>query len=289
MVTFFQVLIAGLETGSLYALSAMGLILVFRTSQLLNFAHSDTAMFCTFVSLAVMTATGSYALAFLAGVLTGLVLGFVIDMITRIAGKINPTSKMIVTLGLAMILGGLGSSLFGLDNHYFPKAIMRENFNIGGVIIQPNALFIMAVSVGIMLVLLYVIGRTKLGVAIRATAQSERTARLMGVPVDRIYSFSWLTASALAAITGILVAPVTNVSISMMGEVHMKAFTAAVLGGFGSFAGPVIGGLLVGVLDNMVGLYISLRWKTTIVYAFLILILIIKPSGLFGRRKGRRV
>lgn len=289
MTTFIQVLIAGLETGSLYALSAMGLILVFRTSKLLNFAHSDTAMFCTFVSLTVMTTTGSYALAFVCGVLTGLVLGLMIDLLTRVAGKINPTSKMIVTLGLAMILGGLGSSIFGLDTHYFRKAVMVENLNIGGVIIQPNSIFIMALSISIMAILLYVIGHTKLGIAIRSTSQNDRTARLMGIPVDRLYSFSWVTASMLAAVTGILVAPVTNVSISMMGEVHMKAFTAAVLGGFGSFAGPVVGGLLVGVLDNMVGLYISLTWRTTIVYGFMILILIIRPAGLFGRSKRKKV
>lgn len=289
MVTFFQVLIAGLETGSLYALSAMGLILVFRTSQMLNFAHSDSAMFCTFVSLTIMRLSGSFALAFLGGVLFGLLLGVLIDLATRVAGKINPTSKMIVTLGLAMVLSGLASSFFGLDTHYFRKAIMLDNLNIGGVIIQPNSLFIMALSILIMAVLLFVIGKTKIGIAIRATAQSERTARLMGVPVDRIYTISWVTATMLAAITGILVAPVTNVSISMMGEVHMKAFTAAVLGGFGSFVGPVVGGLLVGVLDNLVGLYISLNWKTTIVYAFLILILIIKPAGIFGRKRRKRV
>lgn len=289
MITFFQVLIAGLETGSLYALSAMGLILVFRTSQLLNFAHRDSAMFCTFIALAIFNVTGSYPLAFIGAVVFGMVLGLIIELITRVAGKINPTSKMIVTLGLAMVIGGLASSIFGLDTHFFRKAIMRDNFNIAGVIVQPNSLFIMLLSVVIMAILLYIIGRTKIGVAIRATAQNELTAKLMGVPVDKIYSFTWITAVALAAITGILVAPVTNISIGMMGEVHMKAFTAAVLGGFGSFVGPVVGGLLVGVLDNMVGLYISLTWKTVIVYAFLILILIIRPAGLFGSVRRKKV
>lgn len=289
MITFFQVLIAGLETGSLYALSAMGLILVFRTSQLLNFAHSDSAMFCTFIALTIFNSTGSYFLAFIGAVMFGMLLGFVIERMIRVAGKINPTSKMIVTLGLAMVLGGMASSVFGLNTHYFRKAIIRDNLNIAGVIVQPNSLFIMVLCVIIMAVLLYIIGRTRVGVAIRATAQNELTAKLMGVPVDKIYSFTWITATALAAITGILVAPVTNISISMMGEVHMKAFTAAVLGGFGSFVGPLVGGLLVGVLDNLVGLYISLTWKTVIVYAFLILILIVRPAGLFGRASRKRV
>ena len=147
----------------------------------------------------------------------------------------------------------------------------------------------MAVTVMIMSVLFYVIGYTKIGIAIRATAQSEQTARLMGVPVNKIYSLAWVTATALTAITGVLVSPVTNVSVVMMGEVHLKSFIATVLGGFGSFVGPVVGGFIMGILDNMVGMYISLNWKTAIVYGFLILILIIKPTGLFGNTHRKKV
>lgn len=290
MEMFWQTTIAGLETGSLYALAALGLVLIFRTSDIINFAQGDMAMFSTFVAFTLFNYTGSYPVAFIGALVFAAIFGFLMERVfIRPASKANLVSKMIITLGMIMIVGGLAGAVFGTDSLYFRKALLADNITLGGIVVQPNALFIISLTLVIMAVLFYVINRTKVGIAIRATAQNENTARLMGIPVLRIYSLSWIIATVLGATAGILVAPTTNVSINMMAEIHLKSFIAAILGGFNSFIGPVVGGFILGVLDNMVGLYISLKWKTVIVYGLLIIILIVKPTGLFGQVHRKKV
>ncbi len=287
---FFQNVVAGFETGSLYALAALGLVLIFRTSDVVNFAQGEMAMFSSFVALKVLQQNVPYYAAFLGAVLFAVFFGFIIErLFMRPAMKASQVSKMIITLGLIMIIGGVASSVFGIDTYSFPKAVTASNINIRGVIIQPNAIFIISLTLLIMAVLFYIMQKTMLGISIRATAQNENTARLMGIPVKKVYSLSWILAAVLGAIAGVLIAPTTDISTTMMMEVHLKSFIAAVLGGFGSFVGPVVGGFMIGVLDNLVGYYISLTWKTVIVYILLIIILIVKPTGLFGKVYRKKV
>lgn len=290
MVEFFQNIIAGLETGSLYALAALGLVLIFRTSDVINFAQGEMAMFSSFMALTIWQHQMPYPVAFIGAILFAVALGFLVERIfIRPASKANLVSKMIITLGLIMIFNGLAAAVFGTDSHFFRKAITADNFNVGGVIVQPNALFIIAITLLVMGILFYVIKKTMFGIAIRATAQSEKTAKLMGINVSKVYSMSWIIATVLGAIAGVLIAPTTNISTGMMADVHLKSFIAAVLGGFGSFIGPVVGGFIIGVFDNLVGYYISLKWKTVIVYGLLIVILIVKPTGLFGKVHRKKV
>ncbi|MBS4537608.1 branched-chain amino acid ABC transporter permease [Clostridium sp. D2Q-11] len=291
MAIFFQNIMAGLETGSLYALAALGLVLIFRTSDVINFAQGEMAMFSTFVAFTLFDGLGlSYPLAVIGALIFALLFGFIVERIfIRPASDASLVSKMIITLGLIMIIGGLASAIFGIDSYYFRQAISADSIDAAGVVVQPNALFIIAITLVIMAGLFYMINKTKVGIAIRATAQNEKTARLMGIPVFKVYSMSWIIATILGAIAGILMAPTTNVSTTMMAEVHLKSFIAAVLGGFGSFHGPVIGGLIIGILDNLVGMYISLTWKTVIVYGLLIVTLIVKPTGIFGKTHRKKV
>ncbi|MGF7058572.1 branched-chain amino acid ABC transporter permease [Brassicibacter mesophilus] len=290
MEAFLQTFIAGLETGSLYALAALGLVLIFRTSDVINFAQGEMAMFSSFIALKIWQHNMPYPVAFIGAIVFAVVFGFVVERIfIRPASKASIVSKMIITLGLIMIINGLASALFGIDSYYFRKAITWENINLAGVIVQPNAVFIIVITIIIMSILFYMIRKTMMGIAIRATAQNETTSKLMGIPVSRVYSTSWIIATILGAIAGVLIAPTTNVSTTMMADVHLKSFIAAVLGGFSSFIGPVVGGLIIGVLDNLVGMYISLTWKTVIVYGILILTLIIKPTGIFGQVHRKKV
>jgi len=290
MEIFFQNIIAGLETGSLYALAALGLVLIFRTQDVINFAQGEMAMFSSFIALKIWQNNMPYPVAFLGAVIFAVVLGFVVErFFIRPASKASLISKMIITLGLIMIINGFAGAIFGIDSYYFRKALMFDNFNVGGVIIQPNALFIITITIVIMAILFYLIRKTIFGIAIRATAQNETTAKLMGIPVSKIYSLSWIIAAVLGAIAGVLIAPTTNVSTTMMMDVHLKSFIAAVVGGFSSFIGAVVGGFIIGVLDNLVGMYISLKWKTVIVYGLLIIVLIVKPTGLFGKVHRKKV
>ena len=292
MAAFLQNIIAGLETGSLYALAALGVVMIYRVSGVTNFAQGEMAMFSSFIAFTIWRSTSveilgpemGYVVAFLGAIIFAVIFGFTVErLFIRPAKKATMVGKMIVTLGLIMMVNGTAGALFGTDTHHMRRAITADSFTIGDVLVRPNAIFVIALTLLIMGILFYMIKRTIFGVAIRATAQNETTARLMGVPTKKVSSSAWIIATVLGAIAGVLISPATNVHTNMMSEVHLKSFIAAVLGGFTSFIGPVVGGLMIGVLDNLVGYYISLKWRTVIVYGFLILILIVKPAGLFGK------
>lgn len=304
MTTFIQIVISGLETGSLYALAALGVVLIYRVSGVTNFAQGEMAMFSSFVAYTVwqrglnqasipFIQNNAYVIAFLLAIIFAIFFGFIVERIfIRPASRGSMVGKMIVTLGLIMIINGVAGWFFGTDAHFMRRAIttdMISNFEIGGVLIRPNSFFVMFVTLVIMSILFYIIKNTMFGIAIRATAQNETTARLMGVPTTKVSSAAWIIATVLGAVAGVLIAPATNVSTNMMADVHLKSFIAAVLGGFTSFIGPVVGGLMIGVLNNLVGMYISLKWRTVIVYAFLIIILIFKPEGMFGKIRRKKV
>ncbi len=290
MTIFLQNIISGLETGALYALAALGLVLIFRTSDVINFAQGDIAMFSTFFGYRVFEKYMSYPFAVILALLFAVGLGYILErLFLRKALKLGIINKIIITMGMLMVIQGLTVIFFGTEDYYLRKAIEMDNFNIAGVIIQPNALFIIFLTLGIVIIFNYLLKKTKFGIAIRTTAEDEETARLMGIPVGKVYSRSWMIATALGALAGILVAPKTQVSISMMLDIHLKSFIAAVVGGFSSFFGPVAGGFLIGVADNLVGYYWSLDWKTAIVYGILLITLIIKPAGIFGKVVRKKV
>ncbi len=163
MHVFFQNVIAGLETGSLYALAALGLVLIFfRTTDVINFAQGEMAMFSSFIGFKLFNALGlPYPLAFVSTILFAICFGYIVERVfIRPANKANVVSKMIVTLGLVMIISGLATALFGIDSHYLRKAITLDNFNVGGVIIQPNAIFIILITIAVMTLLFYLIRKT---------------------------------------------------------------------------------------------------------------------------------
>ncbi|WP_353892744.1 branched-chain amino acid ABC transporter permease [Proteinivorax hydrogeniformans] len=295
MTTFLQNVVAGMETGSLYALAALGVVLIFRVSAVTNFAQGEMAMFSSFVAWTIWRNLAEagfpypYPVAFIATILFAICFGYVVErFFIRPASKGSMVGKMIVTLGLIMMVNGGAAAIFGTDSHFMPRAI-QGNMNIGGVLLRPHAIFVMSLALILMTSLFIMIKKSMFGVAIRATAQNDTAARLMGVPTSKVSSYSWIIATVLGAIAGILIAPATNVHTGMMADVHLKSFIAAVLGGFTSFIGPVIGGLTIGIMDNLVGYYISTSWQTVIVYGFLILVLIFKPYGIFGKARRKKV
>ncbi len=290
MEVFIQIVISGLETGSLYALAALGIVIIYQTATIVNFSQGEMAMFASFLAFSLWRGDVPYVLAFLGAILFAVFLGGTVHRLCiRPAHRASRIGKMIITLGLILLIDGLAAAIFGIDSHYMRPAIAMDNVVVGDLILRPNALFIIGVTVVIMLVLFYLLNNTFWGMAIRATSQDEDTARLMGVPVQRIHMLSWIIAATLGAITGVLVAPTTNVSTTMMMEVHLKSIIAAVLGGFSSFIGPVIGGFLIGIADNLIGYYVSLTWQTVIVYGLLIIVLVIKPYGILGKNPGKKV
>ncbi len=288
---FWQQVASGLSAGCLYALAALGLVLIYRTMEIVNFAHGEMAMISTFVAYTLLVRVGlPYVLAMLVALAFAFIFGMAIERVFLRPIQEGPlVSMMIMTLGLFMVFNGAAGWIWGFDPVSFPYAVRGRPVFIGDIIVTRDSLLVLAVTV-IMAGALYIALRfTMAGIAIRATSQNPRAARLMGVPVPKVYSLTWGMSAVLGAVAGILIAPTTFLSPSMMAEVQIKAFTAAVLGGFSSLPGAVVGGLLLGVLENLVAGYISTQLKSTFAFALIVVVLLIRPSGIMGTPERRKV
>lgn len=288
---FWQQVASGLSAGCLYALAALGLVLIYRTMEIVNFAHGEMAMISTFVAYTLLVRVGlPYVIAMLVALAFAFIFGMAIERVFLRPIQEGPlVSMMIMTLGLFMVFNGAAGWVWGFDPVSFPYAVRGRPVFIGDIIVTRDSLLVLAVTV-IMAGALYIALRfTMAGIAIRATSQNPRAARLMGVPVPKVYSLTWGMSAVLGAVAGILIAPTTFLSPSMMAEVQIKAFTAAVLGGFSSLPGAVVGGLLLGVLENLVAGYISTQLKSTFAFALIVVVLLIRPSGIMGTTERRKV
>lgn len=288
---FWQQVASGLSAGCLYALAALGLVLIYRTMEIVNFAHGEMAMISTFVAYTLLVRVGlPYVLAMLVALAFAFIFGMAIERVFLRPIQEGPlVSMMIMTLGLFMVFNGAAGWIWGFDPVSFPYAVRGRPVFIGDIIVTRDSLLVLAVTV-IMAGALYIALRfTMAGIAIRATSQNPRAARLMGVPVPKVYSLTWGMSAVLGAVAGVLIAPTTFLSPSMMAEVQIKAFTAAVLGGFSSLPGAVVGGLLLGVLENLVAGYISTQLKSTFAFALIVVVLLIRPSGIMGTTERRKV
>ncbi len=286
-----QQVISGLATGSIYALGAFGLVLIFKTMDTVNFAQGKMAMVTAFVAWTCMNRFHMpYYLAFIVAVAFGALLGIFIERVfLRPVQGSSPLTLIIITLGLVMILEGVAGWIFGFDTKNYPVAVKGDPLTVLTAKISPHNLLIIIVTLVIMAGIYLFFKYTMAGIAIRATAQDITTSYLMGINVSRIFSTTWAVSAILGAIAGILIAPVSFLSTTMMDEVQLKAFSAAVLGGFTSLGGAVVGGLLLGVLENLVAGYISPEFKTSFAFGLIILVLWVKPSGLLGTVQRKKV
>jgi len=288
---FGQQVVSGLSAGCLYALAALGLVLIYRTMDIVNFAHGEMAMVSTFMAHTLLVRLGlSYIPAALGAIIFAFIFGMAVERIFLRPIQGGPLiSLMIMTLGLFMVFNGAAGWVWGFDPVSFPRAVSGRPIWLGDLIITRDSILVLAVTIAMALALYVVLRFTMAGIAIRATSQNSRAARLMGVPVPKVYALTWGISAVLGAVAGILIAPTTFLSPSMMAEVQIKAFTAAVLGGFSSLPGAVVGGLLLGVLENLVAGYISTELKSTFAFALIVAVLFIRPSGLLGTPPKRKV
>lgn len=285
-----QQIISGLATGSLYALAALGLVLIFKTSDVVNFAQGEMAMFGTFIAFTLLTSAGlPYWGAFLLALIFAALFGAGIERIVlRPLAKAPLISVLIATLGLFQVINGVAGWIWGYELQPFPAAVSGAPITVGGVVFTMQNLLNMGVALLVMLGFFLLFKFSIIGVAMRAVAENRTAAKLMGVPTDRILALTWGLGGVLAATAGILTAPVTNLDINMMGTLQIKAFTAAVLGGFTSLPGAVIGGLTLGVLENLVGQWNS-QLQTPFAFGLIVLVLVIRPAGLLGTIQKKKV
>jgi branched-chain amino acid transport system permease protein len=297
---FLQQLVNGITWGSVYALIALGYTMVYGILRLINFAHGDVYMLGAFFGFYAARLTGAAVdpnpfkatgILLISMLGCGLV-GFAIERFAyKPVRKSSRLSALITAIGVSLLLENGGQLLFGADPKFFPQIIRATNIPLGmGVTISNQQVIILVVSVALMLGLRFIVLHTRAGKAMRAVSYSHTAASLMGIPVSRIISFTFVLGSMLAAAAGVLVALQNPKIEPYMGIMPgLKAFVAAVLGGIGNIPGAVLGGLVMGVAEVMVVGYLSPTWRDAIAFVLLILILLVRPSGLLGQPPAEKV
>jgi branched-chain amino acid transport system permease protein len=292
MALLIQYVIGGLAIGSLYALVALGIVLLYRTSRVLNFAHGDLATFGAFVVFTLLTAArwpfGAAALGGLAAA-AGVGAAFFFFII-RPAKESTLLGKIVITLGLALVLQGAAARLWGTDPKTLPFPLSDVKvYRIGEVVMSQISVGSFGVGLLLMAGLYLLVQHSRVGLAMRAVSQNAVASQVLGIPVRQILVLSWGLASGLGAAAGILLAPVTLLDPYMMLDPFLKGFAAAVLGGIDSMPGAALGGILLGVAEVLFAGYVSVKFKTTLAFLIIIAVLVIRPEGLLGREYKRRV
>jgi branched-chain amino acid transport system permease protein len=293
MADFLQQVVAGLASGGIYASLALALVLIYRTTRVVNFAQGEMAMFTTFIAWTLMDRGISFWPAFLLTLAIAFAGGLAIERIVIRPVEGAPIlTVVIVTIGLALLLNGLASALWGSEVKSFESAFSTRAIEIGGVAVSVQDIGVIVVSLVIVAVLWLFFRFTKLGLALRAAAVNPDESRLVGVRVGWMLALGWGLAAVLGAVAGMLVAPTVFLEPNMMRAILLYAFAAAVLGGMDSPVGAVVGGLAFGVAQNLVETYIDWIGATLrlpVALAVLLLVLLIRPQGLFGHAEVRRV
>lgn len=286
-----QVLVSGATVGSIYALVALGLVLMYRTTRILNFAHGDLGVVGTFLAYTLLRQANlpfgvSFVLALVAAAAIG---ALVYLLLVRPAKNQSELGLLILTLGLALALGGIDALVFGSDNKIVPTVVADRILHLGGVSLSLVSLATAALGVLLMVALWGLLTFTKLGVAMRAVAQREDVAEAMGLPVRRVLLATWAAAAVLATSAALLFAPSTLLNPNMMLDPLSKGFVAAVIGGMNSLPGAVVGGYVLGMLELLVGIYVSLEFKASFAFLVVVIVLVLRPHGLLGRADVKRV
>ena len=300
MEEFFQHILNGVNLGSIYALIALGYTMVYGILQMINFAHSDVYMVGAFTAYYVAKWFGIENQPGLMTMLTLMVISMIVCsvlgvLIERLAYK--PLRKapkinvLITAIGVSLFLQYTGQVIFGADPKVFPEIMTdAEIFNIGSMTIKIFDVTVLGVSLVAMAALHFLIHYTKIGKAMRAVSQNAAVARMLGINTDRIITFTFIVGSSLAAIGSILVGMKYPKIDPLMGTmIGLKAFVAAVLGGIGNIMGAVIGGLILGLSEEMVSGYLSSSYRDALAFGILILILLYRPSGLLGKYTAEKV
>ncbi len=288
-------LINGLQIGSIYALVALGYTMVYGIVKLINFAHGDFIMVGGYISISIipfLTTLGIPGwLCIVVAIIGCVVIGVATERIAYKPLRQAPRISVLITaIGVSLFLQNLFMAIYSPNPRPFPTIIDKSPVQIGDIQISFATLITIAITIGLMVLLALFVQKTKMGKAMRAVSEDEGAARLMGINVNTTISITFAVGSALAAVASVLYCnayPLVSPTIgSMLG---LKAFVAAVLGGIGSIPGAMVGGIVLGLIESLTKAYISSQLADAVVFGVLILVLIIKPTGLFGKNIGEKV
>ncbi|MFY7960858.1 MAG: branched-chain amino acid ABC transporter permease [Elsteraceae bacterium] len=292
MAAFLQLLVSGLATGAIYALVAVGFMLIWQTSQTINFAQGEFVMVPAFFTLAAMKFAG---LSFWPAIGFGLIVAM---LVLGLLFKRIIVDPMIRHGVLPLVISTIALSIFmkeGVKDFYssqaqpFPPMVDAGDLTVFGAVISTQSLFVLAIAASAVALLNYLLNRTRTGRAMQATAQNPSVARILGVPVERMILYTFLINAALVALASFLISPIYLAKFSNGDTLGLAAFTAAIVGGFNQVRGAILGGIILGVIDNLSAAYISSQYRGAFPLLLLIVIILWRPQGLLGRAEERTV
>lgn len=289
MSEFFVVLLSGIASGSIYGLMGLGMVIIFRATDVVNFAMAALGTFGVYLSLTLLDqGVGVVVASLIAIVLVGLTGAAVREVVIRPLGGGQLFAALVVTMGVSLILESVLGQVWGEQPRAFPS-LVTANVSIGSSAIRGQQLLTIVIAAVAMVLVALLFQRTLLGTAMRAAAESPENAQVVGIDHHRVARIAWLIGCSLAALAAILYAPLSGVTPTVFTAILFRAFAGIFLGGLTSMYGAVLGGLAVGVLDNLAASYISASFRDTFVFSVVVLMLLVRPQGLFGERTFQRV
>ena len=291
MLDFFQMIASGIAVGSSYALMGLAMVIIYKTSEVINFAQGEMALLSTFLTFMGLEYYGlPYYVAFPGALAFALVLGCFLEFaVLRRAKEPNVLGMIIITLGLEMILMGFVSWKFGADPKTMPFPISPyDSLTLGNVFVSTLEVLTFVVALSVMAILFLFLRYSRLGVAMKATQQNRVAARLQGIRTNHILMITWGISSLVGCLAGLLISPVI-MQPYMMWDPMLKGFAAAVMGGMTSLPGAVFGAYIIGIIENLFGGYVSIEFKSVVAFVIIVLVLCLKPSGLFARHYVKKV
>ena len=288
-----QLIINSIVIGSIYALMALAMSIIYKASEIPNFAQGEMAMISTYITFILLNSWGlSFTFALIGTLIFAFLLGVLFEFVfVRRAKEPSLLGFIIITLGFQMMLYGLAGWKWGSDQRTFSLPFSESSvvFKTDSLVVTEHNLASIAIAIIIMIGLYILLQHTKLGLAMKASQQNVKAAKFNGIPTNRILAISCGISAMVGAIAGILVAPISTLDPTMMWDPLLKGFAAAVLGGLRSLPGVVVGGLLLGLIENLFGYYVSLEFKSVVAFTIIVVVLFIKPSGLFDKHYVRKV
>jgi branched-chain amino acid transport system permease protein len=293
---FITAILTSLSSGAIYALMSLSLVLVWRSTRVVNFAQAGQAVLTTYIGYAVIQKTGSYWIALVVAVISGALIGAIIDrffmrpIFKRVtSGPIVMIAPVVATLGLLGIIQAIIGFIWGLTNQSIETPVSNSGLNINGTVVAFSLynLFVLVIVTLVMILLTLLFQKTNIGLALRASAYSPEIAKLSGIKVDAVRTLGWAISGAASGLAGMLYIPNTYLYPNAMDVLLVFGFIAAVIGGLDSMAGAVAGAMVLGFAINFSTTYISTTLVFPTAFLVLILVLLVKPSGLFAAKKGR--
>jgi branched-chain amino acid transport system permease protein len=294
MLDFVQQLVNGIAVGCVYGLIALGFVLIYKATEVVNFAQGELLMLGGFLAYTFITVMGlNYWIGFLLAVICMALLGSAIErIVVRPILGYPQFSIVMATIGLGFFARSVAGMIWGTDDLKidtpFSRSVTENVVRVGDLVIADDKVSIIVATVILCTVLYFFFSRTRMGIAMQATSQNMLAAYYMGIPVKRVFSLIWAISAAVACFAGVLLAPVTLIHTNV-GFIGLKAFPAAVLGGFGSIPGALVGGIIIGVIEQLAGFYLPQGFKDVAAYVVLLLVLWFKPDGLFGMKMRKKV